>query len=227
MSSYSEGQTHQLANALESARFTADDITKLGQYRNLSDICGVLRGTHRIIPVESQGKTVELLLESVGTVNILATTSKFIARDHFIKDTGRKAKVKISYLGDNFTGWFLDDNGKVENPIAATTLCYGKLRKASLDAPIIIELGGEIKAETALTEMFSLMEEQRDGEAGVLLNNGYANIFYIRDKKRVLRAVRVRWRGWLDVGWYVHARSVGYPHGWSAGGQLFSRNPVA
>jgi hypothetical protein len=45
---------------------------------------------------------VKLLLDPVGTVTIAATTTKFIARERFILDTGRKAKVKVRYLGDNF-----------------------------------------------------------------------------------------------------------------------------
>lgn len=44
MSSYKEGQVNQLANALEAAGFTADDITKLGQFGELADIRELVRG---------------------------------------------------------------------------------------------------------------------------------------------------------------------------------------
>lgn len=44
MSSYSEGQTHQLMTKLEAAGYTADDITKLGQSKYLSEIKDVLSG---------------------------------------------------------------------------------------------------------------------------------------------------------------------------------------
>ncbi|MBI2049097.1 MAG: hypothetical protein HYT29_01505 [Parcubacteria group bacterium] len=50
MSSYTEGQIHQLANALEARGFTPDDITKLGQSEDLPAIRGVLRGTYEIKP---------------------------------------------------------------------------------------------------------------------------------------------------------------------------------
>lgn len=98
---------------------------------------------------------------------------------------------------------------------------YAKLLKSSVDGPIIKELGGEAKAETTLTEMFSLMEKQKDGGDGVLLNNGCANIFYIRDKNGVLRAVSVLW---FDDGWYVPADSVVYTNEWRAERRVFSRN---
>jgi hypothetical protein len=71
--------------------------------------------------------------------------------------------------------------------------------------------------------MFSLMEKQGKGEEGVLLNSGYANIFYINDYAGVLRAVRVSWDG---DGWGVYASSVEDPHGWFDGYQVFSRNSV-
>jgi len=158
----------------------------------------------------------ELLLEAVGTVPISTTTSKFV------RDTCRNTAVKISYIGDNFTSWFLSGDDKIEDPISEQTLRCHKLRQFSVDGPIIIELGGAEKSETTLPEMFSLMEKQGKGENGVLLNNGYANIFYIRDIAGVLRTVFVVW---YDGGWDVDAHSVESPLRWSDGGQVFSRNP--
>lgn len=171
----------------------------------------------------TQPKTKPSILELVSTVVVSATTSKFVAKDKFVVNTKRNAPVKISAVWDNFTSWFLSGDGKTEDPISEQTLRYHKLRKSSVDGPIITELGGEEKSETTLTEMFSLMEKQKNGEDGVLLNNGYANIFYIRDQNGVLRAVGV---GWDDVGWGVYAVSVVSPYGWYDGYQVFSRNSV-
>jgi hypothetical protein len=163
------------------------------------------------------------ILELVGAVRVPATTGKFVAKEKFVCDTGHKAKVKISYLDDNFTAWFLSGDGKTENPISGQTLRYHKLRKPSVNGPIINELGGDAKTETTLSEMFFLMEEQKNGESGSLLNNGYTNIFYIRDQKGVPRAVRVYW---YDVGWHIRAHSALDPDGWDDGDQVFSRNLI-
>jgi hypothetical protein len=171
----------------------------------------------------TQPKTKPSIFELVSTVVVSATTSKFVAKDKFVVNTKRNAPVKISAVWDNFTSWFLSGEGKTEDPISEQTLRYHKLRKSSVDGPIITELGGEEKSETTLTEMFSLMEKQKNGEGGVLLNNGYANIFYIRDQNRVLRAVYVRWFG---DGRHVDAGSVEDPDRWDAGSQVFSRNSV-
>lgn len=158
------------------------------------------------------------LIKLVGKVDIPATTEKFIAKDHFVVDTSKKAKVKFSWFGDNFEKWFF---GKEEEPMAAKTLQYWELVKNSVDTPIIAELGGEAKAETTLACLCYLLEQQRDGEKGVLLVNGRANIFYIRDVDGALRAVLAYWSG---DGWDVHALSIGDPRSWLAGYQVFSSN---
>ena len=159
----------------------------------------------------------ERLIDFVGTFVVPEIATSFIARENFIVDMNKKAKVRISHLGDNFKENFL---GKIEEPFVGSTLRYGKLKKDSVDRPIIAELGGE-KAETSLAEMFTLMEQRPNGEDGALLTNGYANIFYIRDKKGVLWAVDCRWH---DVGWRVVADSVDYPYEWRGGYQVFSRS---
>jgi hypothetical protein len=169
----------------------------------------------------TQPKTKPSILELVSTVVVSATISKFVAKEKFVRDTGRKAKVKIRYLGDNFTSWFLNGDGKTEDPISEQVLCYHKLRQPSVDGPIIAELGGAEKSETTLSEMFFLMEKQGNGEDGVLLNNGYSNIFYIKDISGVIRSVHVYWDG---DGWVVFAFSVQYPYGRFDGRQAFSRN---
>jgi hypothetical protein len=171
----------------------------------------------------TQPKPKPSILELVSTVVVSATTSKFVAKDKFVVNTERNAKVLISAVWDKLTNWFLSGDGKTEDPESEQTLRYHKLRKSSVDGPIITELGGEEKSETTLTEMFSLMEKQKNGEDGVLLNNGYANIFYIRDQNGVLRAVFVHWSG---GGWHVSAGSVEDPDGWDDGYQVFSRNSV-
>mgnify|MGYP001577204960 CR=1 FL=1 len=171
----------------------------------------------------AEPKPTPSILELVSTVAVSATSGQFVAKEKFVRDTGHKANVKISYLGDNFTTWFLSGKGKTEDPISEITLRYHKLRQSSVDGPIITELGGEAKAETTLSEMFSLMEKQKNGESGTLLNNGRANIFYIKDQNGVLRAVCV---GWNDDGWDVIAYSVENLSRWDGGYQVFSCNSV-
>lgn len=160
------------------------------------------------------------IFEPISTIVVSATTDKFVAKEKFVINVKRNAPVRISYLGDNFKAWFLNGDGKTEDPITEQTLRYVKLRQPSLDGHIIEELGREAKAETTLSETFSLMEKQKYGEDGVLLNNGWANLFYIKDSTGVLRAVHVIWCG---IGWRVGAGSVESQGWWSDGYRVFSR----
>lgn len=162
------------------------------------------------------------ILELVSTVVIPATTSRFVACEKFVVNIRHNARVKISYLDGNFTEWFLNGDGKIEDSISERTLHYAKLREASVGGPIIAELGGEEKSETTLTELFALMAKQGDCEEGVLLNSSLANIFYIKDRASVLRVVYVR-SGVL--GWDVYAYSSDSPGRWSSGIQVFFRAP--
>jgi hypothetical protein len=210
VSLFSETPSEQVQAILE-AGLLADlrdgNIAKV----NREDFRRIL-GLKPLIPVP------ESLIEFIENVEVLATTEKFIAKEKFIKDVSRKAKVKISYIGDNFVNNFL---GKTEKPFNGSKLRCGKLRKNSVDNPIITELGGEQEVETTLAEMFSLMEKQTNGEEGILLTSGYANIFYICDSAGVLWAVGC---GWGCDGWGLGARSIGRPHYWRAGSRVFSRN---
>ncbi|MBI3442321.1 MAG: hypothetical protein HY007_00940 [Candidatus Sungbacteria bacterium] len=163
-------------------------------------------------------KPVPGLLEFVSTVIVPSTISSFVAKDRFVINTKRNAPVKIAYLSDRFREWFL---GKIEEPMAETTLCYAKLLKSSVDGPILAELGEA--QETALAQVYALMERQPNCESSALLTNGYANIFYVKDVNGILRAVCVISGG---DGWYVVAYSVDVPSGWRDVSRVFSRNSL-
>jgi hypothetical protein len=200
---------------------------RLGKSLEFDLVMEALQGIHDgqviakpAVVAKSTPKPKLSLLEPISTITVSATSVKFVAKDKFKL---RKDGGICSYLGDNFCKWFLSGNGKTEDPISEQTLRYAKLRKSSVDVQIIKELGGEEKSEATLTEVFFLMEKQANGEKGVLLTNGYANIFYVKDSSGVLRAVRVLWD---DDGWHVTAFEVSRPDSWDAGRQVFSRNLV-
>ena len=138
-----------------------------------------------------------------------AGTTTFVVSDHFKVDTSDTAEVKISYIGDNFRDWTKGMAEDVSAGVKAPVI-YHDLSKDSLDKDIISDLGGQEKATVTPAGIYQLMKQQGNGEAGILLNNGYANIFYVLIGG-VLRAVGVHW---LVVGWRVGANSVDVP-GWS------------
>lgn len=73
MSSYAEGQTHQLMDRLEAEGFTPNHVTKLGQFGNLAGIKSVLEGKAKIKPVAEDAARVVTLNPTIIAVNLAAT----------------------------------------------------------------------------------------------------------------------------------------------------------
>ncbi len=150
------------------------------------------------------------LLRRVTEVTVFAV-KKFAALDNF-----KVGNAGIVWLSDNFKTNFL---GKIEKDVRAATLVASRLEKSSLDKDIRAELGTD-KEETILAHLFQLLSRQSDGKPGILLTNGYANIFYVRDAKGNFWAV---YAGWYSPGrgWHVYANPVN-PDKWHGGHLVFS-----
>jgi hypothetical protein len=159
------------------------------------------------------------LLEPVTIVSFPAVEA-FSAKEKLA--IGTQDGVVIGWHGDNFKKHFLNGAGKSEIDVPEVQLRVHKLRKGSVDGPIIKELGGEEIVETNLATMFEAMKKQGSGQAGDLLVNGYANIFYVRDDNGTLWAVGCRWYPDLRY-WDVEAGPVTGPDGGDAGSRVFSR----
>lgn len=189
-------------------------INKLGGEEVLRRI---LSGEVTVSIVETVKKATNKLLELVGVVTV-SVSEKFVVRDHFVVNTSDDAPVRIGWVSDYFQSKFL---GKVEEPTGEVELKPQRLRKYSVDGPIIEELGNF--AETIMAELWALLKLQPKGESGMLLTNGYWNVFYVRDVEGVLRAVNVSWNA-DDGNWDVIANSVEDLYGWRADSRIFSRN---
>ena len=217
------GLAHKWLLAAEAQGCTPEVLNKMAEHPTLfGDARAVLEGGATIVPNKPLKKVAKAiasaLLVLVTRVSVAATKESFFAAEKLVVNTEQDAKVKISGLWGNFETNFL---GKVEPAFGGSELKVHKLLEKALDKPIIEELGGEAKAETTLTEMFSLMKVQGHGQEGPLLTNGWANIFYIRDVNGVLWAVGCYWFG---LGWFCDAYSVDRPDDWLADNQVVSRN---
>ncbi|MCX6809885.1 MAG: hypothetical protein NTZ65_04030 [Candidatus Berkelbacteria bacterium] len=121
-------------------------------------------------------KVVVALLKFVKTVELPAVGA-FKPEDHFKVTPERErktAKVVIGYVSDNVKALI---KGRLEPEEAQATIRIHELCQASVDDPILAELGENVK--TGLNRMFQIIEEQGRGQEGDLLVDGRANIFYI------------------------------------------------
>lgn len=147
------------------------------------------------------------LLRRITEVAVSAT-KKFIAKDHI-------KSVNVGYMNDNFK-LFLN---KIEEDVPNAELVISELKKASLDAPIMTELGS--KKRIFLAHFFELLEHQSKGQAGPLLTNGYAIVGYVQDDEGNFWAVDARWDS-IYRCWCVYAYSVDSPAEWRAGYRVLS-----
>jgi hypothetical protein len=159
-----------------------------------------------------------LFIEYLSSIILPATTEKFSAADKFVENITESAKTKIWGLSEDFEDKFLS---KVEDPLRVTTLRYGVLHQSANNGRIIRALGGGMRVETTLTEMFFLMEQQGEGQEGILLTNVLANLFFIRDKDGVLGVVGVRWLN--NSGWDILTFPIDDLQDWAKGSQVFYR----
>lgn len=153
-------------------------------------------------------KVTEKLLESVASFKVPGA-KEFVAKKRFVVDTSENARVRISWLGGNFNAKFLP---KTERNIVEAELKLSKLRTASLDPPIITEMGE--RAEISLCDFYETLAHKQ------AIRDFTWVVGYVRDIEGILWAVSAFW---YDDGWGVEAYSVGNPDGWHAGGEFVSR----
>jgi hypothetical protein len=157
------------------------------------------------------------LLEAVATATVAAVMEPFVIRDRFERPAG----IRFSTVWNEFKKRFY---GKTEGPLPETVLRKYRLLTIAPDAPIIAELGGESRVESTVAVAHALMRLQGRGEGGILQTGGYANIFYVRDLKGALCAVRV---GWDGEGWVIDAISVEDPLARNGKHEIFCPVPSA
>jgi hypothetical protein len=155
------------------------------------------------------------LLEAVDTVTVAVSPGPFVVREQFERPTG----IRFATVWNEFKKRFY---GKTEDRQAILSFRKYRLLALAPDGPIIAEMGGEAAAETTTAAAFALLRLQGKGEEGFLQTNGYANIFYARDTKGVLCAIRV---GWDGEGWVVDAIEVEDPLAWNGKHAIFC--PIA
>ena len=157
------------------------------------------------------------LLTFVGTFKAPGA-KEFVAAKNYVVDTSERARVRISYLGDNFKKTMLP---KVERDVAERDLTLSKLTRYQHDLPMsdeepgtIAGLGGLSKAETTLCEFYETLAHKQT------IRDFTWTVGYIRDKDGMLSTVYAYWHG---DGWGVGACSVSSPDSWNAGSEFVSR----
>ncbi|MFZ2299678.1 MAG: hypothetical protein WAW00_00915 [Candidatus Moraniibacteriota bacterium] len=147
------------------------------------------------------------LLKPVGKSTVPARTKPFNAVAFYQIGTGL-------YVYETFAERLDLSARQIVDSAPARPYVASLLKANAYDKDICKELP-ESHLST-LEDIASLIEAQPKGKSGFLLNNGYANIFYVEGKNGEVFAVRVSWdsdyREWLVSGWRLDGTGF-----WGAG----------
>ena len=150
------------------------------------------------------------LLKPVAQATVPARTKPFVASEFYQTGAGL-------YIHDTFADR-LDIHAR--QTVDSTPACpyVASLLKANAYDRDIREELPETHLST-LEDIAALIEAQPGGKSGFLLNNGYANIFYVAGKNGEIFTVSVGWdfndREWNVIDWELG--ELGY---WDADGQV-------
>jgi len=156
-------------------------------------------------------KLITLALVSTATIK---KTEEFIVGQKF--QHRQKATTGIqTYIFDGF-------RDRILNPMRDKKVKLSRNRKLDKlrllkdrhDTEMQAEVGHKpFRVAEFLLMLWSMLSEQKNGEDGFLLTNGYANIFHVKLEDDSVVAVSVDWD---DGGWNLFAFGLDYDNRWYA-----------
>ncbi len=147
---------------------------------------------------------------------------RFAANESLAKDS---KKATIGWNGENLKANFLAGHGHIEKDISAAKIGIYQLETRANNQEIVDALGGWEKASIHLGRLGFLLEQQSNGENGLLLTNGFANLFPVEDENGGKWLVDAYWYASYRF-WYVEPYSLSDALQWRAGDRVFSRDSL-
>ncbi len=154
-----------------------------------------------------------------GNVDFPARSESFTAKDYFQIRSG-------VFVWDGFKNRILRTAVKADSTPATSLACFD-LVKDTPDEQIRAELPEDHVFQDAsvfCSHLAGMIDRQPNGKEGSLLNDGYANVFYVQGSYEVV-AVSVHWvadfRGWSVCACELDVSA------WPAGYRAFSATAVA
>ncbi len=193
MSSYSEGQTHQLMDALEAAGYEPADITRLGQFNNHPGILDVLRGRAEIVMIKRD----EVPLDTIIRVN-------------------RSIRPEYPDWVERVVHPELESTGPAEYDLAATSLWLHDRQRDGVAGQVIYD---HLKQHGMLASCLSLQDAMEIQNKGVavfrqvfgdqfvyfwksVVQSRDARYLYVPSLGVLGDQVVLRWH-WLGLAWRV------------------------
>lgn len=148
----------------------------------------------KLLEFLSQPPVDSSFLKSLGKFFIIISGEMLTVTEKGFAVGEKTGSARIVDTTPNFRHWF--GGWKVE--MTKSHLRSHEIVKEATNKDIIAALGGEKKVELQLSEIFSLMELQGEGQGGVLLVDGKSNTFFARNRHGQLKEIILTWHlaGW-------------------------------
>ncbi len=155
------------------------------------------------------------LLKFVSEASV-GPVEKFSVADVLGQEGVNKDGIRIAFLGDNFKRVF---GSLVEGKVEAAKLVVHQLTRYATALDIASAIPAE-KRVTTIGQIYELIKAQANGKAGLLLVNGWANIFlcYGNDGNLWLVGACL-----FSGGWCFRAVPLGDQSWWVGESRVFSR----
>ena len=200
-----------LLTAIKKLGGTADAFKNFNKQEVIDAVAELLVG-------KIAGKTNDLKLKFLAVIkNAITITTSAFSKSLFTTSTNPKY-----YIWENFQKWILNKASDFIPEFKGTVKSL-KLTKSMKDSEILAEIGESniFSIDEACAIFKALTERQPNGEAGNLLNNGYANIIYVRLDEKTVVPAHVVWDS-DDREWHLLACSFG-SSSWGAGRSVLVR----
>ena len=194
-------------------------ILNLGQIEAVVNKLGGMDGVDRFLRGELVISAAKRILRHLTFLTeVVVSTSSSFSKKSFFEGEG----VRF-FFGSQFRSWILASLPE-EIPGLELKLEKFQLKKDMTDSEIKQGLGQpESLTPTEFAAVIRhLIERQPQGEAGTLLTNSYANIFYVKLEDERVVAVRAHWDSDYR-GWGLGADDLG-DFGWRGGSCVFLRS---
>ena len=164
-------------------------------------------------------KAQQSLLELVCTVDISAQEPFKVT--NFFKEFEQQDGIEFLPMYSFENNLFRDWDATFDTDVPATTVNVYNLTATSMNNPIIAALGDKDAAKIDIAYIAHLIKAQSNGEEGVLLANGLANIFYVDSCFKELFVLRCHWLS-IECVWQVLSHSIPYSNSSFSGSRIFS-----
>lgn len=217
------GKAHEFFLALKKAGFSEELIQEVINSKDNAMAKKMLAAISLKKLEDNEGDSIKEI-EAKAKANILSfpvqpTADYFIVNKRISTKVNKKSLIKISFIDYGFNRRFVRI---IEQPSAGSIIYGCDISEKGVDSPLYIAMNSQGKSPIMLAEIYQLLLAQPNGEDGIMLNNGFGNVFFVGCQPGDKMAIVLFWNvaGWVIRSFNESATEIREAHG-----RVFSHHP--